>query len=332
MKLPPLANENFRFAADAIRIPYGVYPYGNVKVKVDGVMRTVSVAQIVDKASAEAFGALVNEKVKTGKGIPIYHGHPDVPSLAAKYPDKRAYGWITACTSDDAGITLVPLWNEAPGEHFSHFSPYWFGPLADYANDKVNMLMRNLYSVALSNDPNIESFRLANEAGEEDTNLTVQTKGTHMDITELLKALGLPEGSTMEQILAAIAVKDAAVKDLDTKLAAAQAEGTTASGALANERTARIELVLVTAVERGQITAAGMPAWRARLDKDTDGGITALANEKALKTLSALPEIKTKEASAEDIGALANARAQKDGCSFDVAWKALKAERPELFK
>ena len=54
--------------------------------------------------------AKINAGVADGeKGVPVYWGHPDVPELAHKYPDKRAKGWIK---SDKKPALNPDLWGQ----------------------------------------------------------------------------------------------------------------------------------------------------------------------------------------------------------------------------
>ena len=135
-----------------IFIPFGEWDY-------DGTCR-----QRLDKAHGERIANELNARVAKGEpGIPVYQGHPDVPQLAAKYPDKAALGWVTridlANEGGKDGIALAVEWDRDPGKGFKWFSPYWM------ANDKVGNthLVAKIASIGLVNNPNIKEFRLANE-------------------------------------------------------------------------------------------------------------------------------------------------------------------------
>ena len=71
-----------------IRMPYGEYEYGETKCP-DGRVRRI--VQVWDEASARAV-----RDALPAEGYPVYQGHPDVPEVAAKYPNKAAVGWVTA--------------------------------------------------------------------------------------------------------------------------------------------------------------------------------------------------------------------------------------------
>lgn len=139
-----------------IFIPFGEWNY-------DGKSR-----QRLDRAHGEKIANELNARVAKGEpGIPVYQGHPDVPELAAKYPDKGALGWVTkielANESPDGravpGLALTVEWDRDPGRGFRWFSPYWL------ANDRdgSTYIVGSIASIGLVNNPNIPEFRLANE-------------------------------------------------------------------------------------------------------------------------------------------------------------------------
>ena len=102
MKIYALANElNLdRSNAGTITIPFGTWDYGQKKLS-DG--RNLFFRQTLDLQGASAIAAQIADSIAKGeKGVPVYWGHPDVPELAHKYPDKRAKGWITPPRSKPA--------------------------------------------------------------------------------------------------------------------------------------------------------------------------------------------------------------------------------------
>ena len=137
-----------------IFIPFGEWEY-------DATRR-----QRLDRAHGERIANELNEKVARGEpGIPVYQGHPDVPELAAKYPDKGALGWVTkielANEGGKDGLALTVEWDRDPGKGFKWFSPYWF---ANESEGNVH-IVGSIASIGLVNNPNISEFRLANEVG-----------------------------------------------------------------------------------------------------------------------------------------------------------------------
>ena len=135
-----------------IFIPFGEWKY-------DATRR-----QRLDRAHGERIANELNERVARGEpGIPVYQGHPDVPELASKYPDKGALGWVTkielANEGGKEGLALTVEWDRDPGKGFKWFSPYWF---ANESEGNVH-IVGSISSIGLVNNPNIAEFRLANE-------------------------------------------------------------------------------------------------------------------------------------------------------------------------
>jgi len=135
-----------------IFIPFGEWKY-------DGQHR-----QRLDRAHGEKIANELNARVARGEpGIPVYAGHPDVPQLAAKYPDKGALGWVERIelANEDGkdGLALTVEWDRDPGRGFRWFSPYW---LAN-ERDGSTYIVDRIASIGLVNNPNIPEFRLANE-------------------------------------------------------------------------------------------------------------------------------------------------------------------------
>ena len=146
----------------AIRVPFGRWDFGAKKLD-DG--RTVFLVQELTRDGAERMAAKINAGVADGeKGVPVYWGHPDVPELAHKYPDKRAKGWIKSATVEGDALVLGVEWlEENATDGFGWFSPYWGGPATDLGQGRYLKHLDSLTSVALINIPNIQEFRLANE-------------------------------------------------------------------------------------------------------------------------------------------------------------------------
>lgn len=135
-----------------IFIPFGEWKY-------DGQSR-----QRLDRAHGEKIANELNARVAKGDpGIPVYQGHPDVPALAAKYPDKGALGWVVRAelANEDGkdGLALTVEWDRDPGRGFRWFSPYW---LAN-GREGSTYVVDSIASIGLVNNPNIPEFRLANE-------------------------------------------------------------------------------------------------------------------------------------------------------------------------
>ena len=343
MKIYALANElNLdRSNTGTIAIPYGTWDYGEKKLD-DG--RTVFFRQTLNSVGAKAIVDQIAASVAAGeKGVPVYWGHPDVPELAHKYPDKRAKGWVKSAAVDGDKLVLTVEWlEENATEGFGWFSPYWTGTVTETGDGQATMSVNTLVSVALVNMPNIQEFRLANEL--QDTNNAAEAeKGNKMNITkeELCKLLGLPPEATDDQIRTALAEAGKAKEALateKTKVEAAQAEANEAKGEcdkaktdLANERKAHVGILLDNAIADGRISVAGRAAWEKRLNDDFAAGKVALANEKPLKRESAVAGQEREKRNNLDLVALANERmAKHPGMDYMTAFSQVMAEHPEV--
>ena len=302
-----------------LEIPYGDYPHRNG----DGVT-----PQRLTKSGAQAICKALANAVSSGKskGLPIYHGHPDVPELAAKYPDKRAHGWAASGKAETDRLVFFPVWNEEPGNHFSHISPYWFVQLP--AGDVFA-----IQSIALVNHPMIPDLRLPNEDPEGTPDQPGPDEDTMKPTPKLLQLLGLPNEADAAAVETAVEALTTKLANSETKVAALANEKQVAETGLANERAARVAERLDTAVTDGTITHAARPAWQQRLEADYAAGCVALANENpAVKTKSVLGDTKKPDATHADVIALANERATKKGIPMRDAYAEIKKEKPELFK
>lgn len=343
MKIYALANElNLdRSNTGTITVPTGAWDYGEKKLD-DG--RTLFFRQTLTLDGARAIAAQIADSIAKGeKGVPVYWGHPDVPELAHKYPDKRAKGWITSASVEDGSLVLTVEWlEENETEGFGWFSPYWTGPVTETGDGRAMMNVNALASVALVNMPNIQEFRLANELQDTDNAATAE-KGNNMNITkeELCKSLGLPPDATDDQIRAALAEAGKAKEALateKTKLEAANEEAKAAKdeceqvkAELANEKAAHRGILLDNAIADGRISVAGRAAWEKRLSDDFKAGSVALANEKPLKRESAVEGKKPAKAADVNLVALANERMAKNpGMTYTTAFAEVMREHPEV--
>lgn len=348
MKIYALANElNLdRSNVGTITIPFGTWDYGEKKVESQGGggERTLFFRQTLDLQGASAIAAQIADSIAKGeKGVPVYWGHPDVPELAHKYPDKRAKGWITSASVEDGKLVLSVDWLEDKAtDGFGWFSPFWTGPVKENGDGTALMHVDSLTSVALINMPNIQEFRLANEL--QDTNNAAQAeKGNTMNITkeELCKLLGLPPEATDEQIRTALTEAGKAKEALateKTKLEAAEADKAAAVNEcekvkteLANEKAAHRGILLDNAIADGRISVAGRAAWEKRLTDDFKAGSIALANEKPMKRESAVAGRQPQKSCDLNLVALANERLAKNpGMTYTTAFALVMKEHPEV--
>lgn len=343
MKIYALANElNLdRANKSTITIPFGTWDYGEKKLD-DG--RQVYFRQSLNADGARQIADQIAASVAKGeKGIPVYWGHPDVPELAHKYPDKRAKGWIKSAQAQNDKLVLTVDWlEENATDGFGWFSPYWTGPIEETGSNEALMTVNALASIALVNMPNIQEFRLANEW--QDTNQPAQAeKETKMNITkeELCKLLGLPPEATDDQIRSALeeAVKaKEALKISETKVEAANEETKAAQDEcdkvkteLANEKAAHRAILLDNAIADGRISVAGRAAWEKRLADDFKAGSLALANEKPMKRMSAVTPATRGGDIAINLVSLANELMKKNpGMTYTTAFAQVMKDHPEI--
>lgn len=322
-----------------IFIPFGEWKY-------DATRR-----QRLDRAHGEAIANELNARVARGEpGIPVYQGHPDVPELASKYPDKGALGWVTKIElvneSDKDGLALTVEWDRDPGKGFRWFSPYWLANERDGSTYIVN----EIASIGLVNNPNIPEFRLANEA--EDNNNQNNERKT-MDREKLIQMLGLPPEATDDQIIEAIAQMKAKADDQAAAKARAEADTAKAEAetakaelenerkahaatktALANEKSMRADMALDRAVAEKRIGVTARETWKTRLVNEGDAAYTALANEKAPSTTDRTVGLVNSCGEGTDHEkrlAMVNEIMGKEKCSYDDAWNRAEKRDPALF-
>lgn len=332
-----LFNLSHEFSAPAaedkpIFLPFGTWAYDG---KISQTFTREAAARIANELAADVAAG--------NPGIPVYQGHPDVPSLAAKYPDKGALGWVKKIDLSNEGCSLTVDWDRFPGKGFGWFSPYWFGEKTGLDNQgKTLVAVDHIESIGLVNNPNISEFRLANEL--QDTNNAAQAeKGNTMNITkeELCKLLGLPPEATDEDIRTALAEAGKAKEALateKTKLEAAEADKAAAVNEcekvkteLANEKAAHRGILLDNAIADGRISVAGRAAWEKRLSDDFKAGSIALANERPLKRVSAVDGKTPAKTDAVNLVALANERMAKNpGMTYTTAFALVMKEHPEV--
>ena len=307
-----LFNLSHEFSAPAaedkpIFLPFGTWAYDG---KISQTFTREAAARIANELAADVAAG--------NPGIPVYQGHPDVPSLAAKYPDKGALGWVKKIDLSNEGCSLSVEWDRFPGKGFGWFSPYWFGEKTGLDNQgKTLVAVDHIESIGLVNNPNISEFRLPNESAED------KQKGKKMNREELIALLGLPPEATDDQIKEAIAANKAAAEKNaanEQKLAAAnqdckaaKADADEAKNELENERRAH------------EATKAELANERRKFQKlealKTKSVTTGLANER----------VGVGEDDSDRRMQLVNEFQSKGMCYLD-AWAAAKRRNPDLFK
>ena len=298
-----------------LHIPYGKWPWSK------------TISQQFDKTGATATKERLDEMIKAGEpGIPVYQGHPDVESVAAKYPDKAAIGWIKKIDVNEDGIDCWVEWDRFPGKGFGWMSPYWTG---EWNATEKTLTVNWIISMGLVNDPNIRSFRLPNEG---QAGCTTQKKEIKMDIEAMKTELGLPPEATETEVMEAI-------KSLKAKaetVAAAEAKAAAAENACGETK---------TKLDNAEKELGEIKTKLDNAEKELGETKTALANEQAeveklrkVKTESVTTELPNEqvpdstEGKREKALALVNELQVTKGLTFDQAFAKVEAEKPDLFK
>ena len=316
--------------------------------------RTLQVLAL-DNATAMArnFNSIVGKIGRFMRGAPIFIGHPDCDPDT--YTDHRRVGKITALEARADGLYAKPAWNDLGEQNLRegyHVYPssVWRFPKPKAGETRVYPDM--FQSLGLTNFP----------AGDVDPvtfNSDTQPDTENDMNPELLTLLGLAEGATPEDILAAVtALKEAAAAKEETtveeteetteteevideekaamnaQLTALQAECSTAQNALAGYRTAEASRLIGDALASGALTGAEKAGWEARFATDHAAAVNAIAVLRPGKALNtqpiALGESKVNITTARDrmhaVNAEVKRRMDADGLTHDIAFNAVKKD------
>ncbi|MFZ2276301.1 MAG: hypothetical protein WAW39_00825 [Prosthecobacter sp.] len=149
-------------------VPFGEYP---VMVSVDG--RMVRGLQRIDAEAgnqmAADMGGIMGTLKSAFMGRPIFVGHPYHPNAteAAKYPDKKARGFVKSVEVKEDSIRLIPKYNrlgkeEVEDQQLIYHTPQWRMQKVMDATGRQEMKNgmpvfrpNSLHSGGLTNNPNI---------------------------------------------------------------------------------------------------------------------------------------------------------------------------------
>jgi phage I-like protein len=131
--------------------PLGDLPHAKGLQRIDAE----AVRQLVDD-----FSSLPARLGRLFVGVPFYIGHPDVPGLENEYPDKNAYGWVTALAQESDGLYATVKWSKAGAEmiaerHYRFLSPHWSARPVVHSGGRMIYRPARLLSVGLTNNPNL---------------------------------------------------------------------------------------------------------------------------------------------------------------------------------
>jgi phage I-like protein len=332
--------------------------------------------QAAGAAMANEFGSLAGKVRRWLFGVPVYRRHPDLadhsPGVVTdnQASDRSQHGMITGLEARADGLYGRVALNSAgqaavENDKLKYLSPFWWCRVGGQQGSATVVTPARLISAGLTDRPNITGGEaLANQQGGAGATPEPQINMERKKLIELLKqfSVTLANEATDEQIGQAIeglgkraglvtglenerGTLATAKTTAETELASARTqlatEKTRADGlqlAFANERKARIGLVLDTALEAGKITAAQRPQWEQELAADFDGKLKALANEQPkVKTGSQTEGLGARRAAALEgaeltnkVVELANERMAKTGCDWPTAYNGVLKDNPEI--
>ncbi len=277
-------------------IPYGNWPHS------EGIQRFgLEQAQAIVARFKSTWGTFKRAIV----GLPVFRGHPDIPSLANEYPDKTEYGQIADLEAKPEGLAFRLILSSAGAglvaKGLKYISPHWLANAVGKQGDRTIYEPALLKSVGLTSRPNIPNKSLVNTAASMNpklltllasilnlkplANATVVTEAQVNDA-----AAALPEGFTLVTgealanertekagILTRATTAEKRVKELEDADNARQLS-------LANERKSSIANLVNEAVKAGKIRETDKAVWTRRLELDFENESKALGNSQALKT------------------------------------------------
>ncbi len=367
-------NEAFSSDGDWFRLaPFGDFP---VTVTDPKSNRTRRVIQRIDEKSADeivgSFNSVMDRIARGFRGLPIFVGHADDPEWRKANPSSRAEAvgrikevqkradgiWARRALNDD-GKRLI----SGEAAPYDAHSPHW--GMREIAKDIFRPV--ELYSTALTNTPNIPGNVIGlNEAAAENTS-AMKTA-----IIAFLAALGRPVSNpsavTDEQLATAINEATPVATQLvtasnelttlkpqlvavRTDLSAVQGQLTTASNEattlrtqLQTERTARVEVLLTSAINEGRITTAQRAEWQGKLTANGVNFDVVVGDlgklKKAINTRNGVAgiggrkgeaNIDSSKISAINEAVEAKKKAQPN-ISHTDAYLSVQKEKPELFR
>lgn len=336
-------------------IPYGSWPH------VDGMQR-------FGKAEAEQmvgyFKNVWNQMKRAVTGLPIFKGHPDLPGMANEYPDKTEYGQISDMQARDDGLALKLVLGSSGAalvkRGLKYISPHWLAnQVGRQPNGKPIFAPVFMKSVGLTDHPNIPGKSLLNtaSAGSQQQHQSTTTMpdwlkkllGLANEATEdqvkskVSDLLARPEPSALANEQSAKTNAEARVTALTTDNAKLSTSLTEAQTALANERKARVDETVASAIRTGKIAEAEKATWAKRLLTNFEEESKALANSKSGPKTAAVANPQHAELgnATADAGAkikgLVNAEMAKLGHvpmanRYNMAFANVKKANPKLFQ
>lgn len=323
---------------------------------------------------ANRFNGLLGKLGRLFSGAPTFEGHHDVEP--DKYPNSKSYGWIMSLDPRADGLWGRMVWTPEGRQMlqngaFKFVSPVFIGKPIGHQNGQTIFDPVAFKSLALTNEPNLPLPPLANNKDHMETItslLELSNEASADQIlgavrilknsvlspqsSELKAALTLPPDATADQILEAARTLRAQNETLANQQAARDTEFATLQNSLSTQnsalstvqserdghRTARIELILANAIEKGRITLAQRDEWKTKLEADLASAEAALANcAPALNTRSITRELGNEKSMNDNEATRRSAltafisEQMANGLSYDDAWAKAKLDRADIF-
>lgn len=302
--------------------------------------------QRIDRTAVETmaneFNSVAGRLQRAFVGRPIWIGHHDEDRV--KYPDPKAYGWITALQARDTGLYAKAKWTPEgktllANESFKFHSPRWDAdPIGTEKGRRVYRPVA-VISAGLTNEPNLPVKPLANE--KEDDMTEEQKKQREA----LCKRLKLANTATDEEVNAAIEALETRATTLandksgaDTALSNEKTEHGKTKTALSNALGQRNEAFLDLHARRGAVTPKNRKDWEEKLNADWEKNSKALANEKPqLKTESQLGDAGARRSGLSNVAtgkftSQVRTRMANEKLTWNQAWAAEKEMSADLYK
>lgn len=303
---------------------------------------TVQVLQRVDRESATRlandFNGVLGRVKRFFRGAPLYLGHPDVPGMQDRHPDKEPKGTIARLESREDGLYCLPVFNDAGADLLNNqpglgLSAHWDGePVV--ADGRLVFRPSRFLSAGLTTRPNLP-VQLLN------------SKPPEMDLKKLIgliaalkiQGLTLANDATEQQVEAAfqaIATAVSGAVGLANERQTLANERDQLRTDLASERIAHRRAILDAAVADGRITEADRAIWDSRLCASFANEATALAGlDRRFRTASQTDGSRRSSPAApaahDQLIALANEKLTSGAATnWDAAWRLACQEKPAL--
>jgi phage I-like protein len=309
-----------RIGADgwAMICPLGDYESPALMPDGKGGFKTETAIQRIDRRAVEQMAARFGNSRKGLKkylrGVPIYVGHPDVPGLETRYPDKEPKGVFAEVQAREDGLYGLPVFTNEGSELvekkvYRAFSGNIGSAEPDGQKEGVPIYRpTELFSAGLTNNPHLPVQYLnegGSTAGQGRTASQPQNTMKKKLIAILAKAgITLAEDADDSATEAALdqfgpraeaglafanekQIIESKIRDLEADKARLAGELDAAKAGFANERGAHTKTLLDVGINTGRISGAERTLWESRLAVEA-----AFANE-AKALLGLQPKLKT---------------------------------------